>query len=109
MAKTEPVKLVTQTPVGNYLEITIKRWFQTREFWVNLTGWVATVFPIALGLLGTLNLGPLAFVIWTIALQTIMFAANAYLKNTSKSVVVSKTELENQAQAQNSISENGGN
>lgn len=96
----EPVKLVTQTPVGNYIEVTLKRWFQTREFWWNGAAWVASLFPVLLQLLGTLNLSPWAFVAWTAFLHTSMFAANQYLKNTSKSMVVSKTTLENEAQAQ---------
>jgi hypothetical protein len=101
MTNTEgkaPVTLITQTPVGNEIEIRLRRWFQTREFWVNLAGWVATVGPIALTMLGTLNLSAVALFIWTIVLQTMLFAANQFLKNTSKSIVVDKhTMLDEQA------------
>jgi len=88
-----PVQFITKTPVGNEIEIRLRRWFQTREFWLNLAGWVASIFPIMLQLLGTLNLSPWAFVIWTVTLQTALFFANQYLKNTSKSIVVDKSTM----------------
>lgn len=95
----KPVTLITRTALGNTVELTIKRWFQTREFWVNSAGWAVTVLPTALTLINAVGLTPIALLVWSLTIQSVLFAANQYLKNTSRSVVVNKAELQDAHEA----------
>lgn len=90
----KPVKFVTVTPVGNAIEMHLKRWWQTREFWVSLATIIGVIMPFAIANLDKLELGNRSWFAVMIVLLCIREVIGLYLKNTSTSVVVSKPEME---------------
>lgn len=86
----DPVKLLTTTPLGNQIEITVKRWFQSRELWVQASSLVLIVAPIITSQIGGLGLSSSAVFAWTIIVAVLNFGATQYLHSTSQTIVMGK-------------------
>jgi hypothetical protein len=88
----DPVKITAATPQGNAIDLTFKRWFQTREFWISAGTIVAVITPIAIDKIDTLGFSPRTTTYLLIALIVVRELIGMRLKAVSKTIVLGKDD-----------------
>lgn len=74
--------------------VQVKRWFHSKEVWLNIASAVTAAATLALSQLSTLGLSPGRLFFWSLALTFVVNIGNIFLRLKSNSVVGSKEQVE---------------
>jgi hypothetical protein len=74
-------------------EVTVMRWFHSKEIWTYIAGLVLNIGPIVLQGLGTLGLPPSTLLIYLMIVNALVYSAGIYNKNQSSAVIGSKDDV----------------